>query len=97
MNRTPTLHPLIMGTEAFESGMTRLVAAFPSFQLSDLTVTVYMEALQEYSAKRFDGATKTAVKECKFFPSVAELIELMRNAPPEYKSIEQLRADQGVS
>jgi len=55
--------------------MNRLAAAYRQ-ELSLETQAMYLDGLSDLRLDRLDAAFKRAVRECKFFPSIAEIRQL---------------------
>lgn len=50
-------------------------------------LSIYYEYLKDYSSQTFQVACDLAIKECKFFPKVAEMLEFCKRASIESKKI----------
>ena len=50
----------------------------------------YYEKLKPFGERKIDLAIATAINTIKFFPSIAELLEIINNMPPEwfYRNLE---------
>jgi len=57
----------------FAALMVSLAEAYPNFRLREGTVRVYADGLQDIAPEAVDKAMRRAVRECAFFPTVAEL------------------------
>ena len=65
-----------MDGPSLAEGLKRLQASYPTVPpLDSMNVAAYAEGLAEYEGRDFIEATKRVVKVCKFFPSIAEIIE----------------------
>ena len=64
----------------------KLCAAYPRHDLSAATLTVYYERLARYDINRLVVAVNLAIDRCKFFPTVAELIESVASLAPAHNS-----------
>ena len=54
---------------------TKLVQAFPHAEVNKFTTKLYWDQFKEIPADKFSKASDKAIKESKYFPSVAELNE----------------------
>src|SRR5579859_6961827 len=61
--------------EEIVSVIGRLVAAYPSANVTDATVAVYVEELMDIDAELLAGAAKKCRATSKWFPTIAELRE----------------------
>jgi hypothetical protein len=68
--------------------MTYLAAAFTK-SIPQETLAAYWDNLQDLDADRFKAAIREAVRECKWFPTVATLRELA-TAPRPRKEAERI-------
>jgi hypothetical protein len=68
------------------------LAAVWNEPMPQLRQEVYVEYLSEINRCSLEKAFQRAFRECKKFPSIAELRQM---APPEYLSREQVEARQG--
>jgi hypothetical protein len=66
--------------------MAVLSASYPNFKLPPESLKIYIRMLQHYQADALEAATLSAVKNCKFFPTIAEISseadKLLRPALP---------------
>lgn len=67
-----------MDAATFTREMARLAAAF-GHELTDARAAVYLEDLGPIEAATFVAACRRARAECRFFPSIAELLGLVRD------------------
>ena len=58
---------------AFAELMVKLASAYPSVRLTEIGIRVYARALDDLTLEQVRGACSRAVKECAFWPAVAEL------------------------
>lgn len=63
--------------DAFALPWGRLCAAYPRSENTTLTVAVYHERLRKFDPDSLLAAVNLAIDRCKFFPTVAELIEII--------------------
>jgi len=61
--------------ESFALPWAKLCAAYPRSENSKATVAIYHERLKKFDAEHLMAAVNIAIDRCKFFPTVAELIE----------------------
>ena len=85
----------------FTKGLAKLRAAFQT-ELSDDTIAVYWEDLQNFKIEQIEEAFDDCRRNCKFFPRIAEIIETIRENQPyseqlllEYHGPEGERVSQG--
>lgn len=60
--------------DEFAALMVKLAAAFPTARLTEATIRVYARALSDLTYPQLHQIFGRAVRECKFLPSVAELL-----------------------
>ena len=60
-------------SRAIAQYLVTLAAGYPAVRLSEAQCAVYMDALSDLSPEQLNQACQRAIRECKFFPSVAEL------------------------
>ena len=58
---------------------TKLVRAFPNAAVNKFTTKLYWDQFKDIPADKFSKASDKAIKESKYFPSVAELNEHIDN------------------
>lgn len=67
-----------MDGESLAEGLKRLQASYPGMKpLDPMNVAAYAEGLSDYDGRDFIEATKRVVKTCRYFPSIAEIIDVL--------------------
>lgn len=70
-----------MTPETHTRGMALLAEAFPHREVTKATLRLYATMLADLDDDEFEAAVKAHIRRGKFFPTVAELVELARPAP----------------
>lgn len=63
-------------------GVGQLIAAFRQEKIVKETVELYVRELSDLRRDALQFAVKRIIRTSKFFPSVAELLEMAKEAPP---------------
>lgn len=72
--------------------ITAFSEAFPNFQLKESTLEFYCKALYDIESLRLQAALAKLARKCKFFPSIAEIVEESENIGKVCNGMHQLTA-----
>jgi hypothetical protein len=78
------MHPHDFPT--FNESLTVIAEAF-DMKLSPQRINLYFEALADFDWSQVERALGRAIKTCKFFPKVAEILELIEGSPDDRAQI----------
>lgn len=68
-----------MDSASLAIGLKRLKASYPAATFDEMSVAAYSEALADFDGRDLIAASKVIVKQSKFFPSIAELIDAIED------------------
>ena len=75
LNQSGDSSKTTLNASTFASLWARICAAYPRQDTTTTTAEVYFNALSKYSEKDVEKAVEAVIEQCKWFPTIAEIVE----------------------